>query len=125
MLKKVLIVPCVIFFRGISWATKDKIQRANYFGSLTQASSIRVGSYNGEEIHAPFKSLLPMVLTFSILYSLIRLCDDSILHFSIATSEMDEFPNLNSRASDLVVVLWYMHLHLDCFVVIGLMYMVG
>ncbi|KAF3795275.1 Inositol-3-phosphate synthase [Nymphaea thermarum] len=46
---------------GISWATKDKIQRANYFGSLTQASTIRVGSFHGEEIYAPFKSLLPMV----------------------------------------------------------------
>ncbi|WOK93309.1 inositol-3-phosphate synthase-like [Canna indica] len=46
---------------GISWATKDKVQQANYFGSLTQASTIRVGSYNGEEIYAPFKSLLPMV----------------------------------------------------------------
>lgn len=49
-------------FRGISWATKDKVQQANYFGSLTQASTIRVGSYNGEEIYAPFKSLLPMVI---------------------------------------------------------------
>ena len=47
--------------RGISWATKDKVQQANYFGSLTQASTIRVGSYNGEEIYTPFKSLLPMV----------------------------------------------------------------
>lgn len=47
--------------RGISWATKDKVQQANYFGSLTQASTIRVGSFNGEEIYAPFKSLLPMV----------------------------------------------------------------
>ncbi|KAJ1687168.1 hypothetical protein LUZ63_018558 [Rhynchospora breviuscula] len=46
---------------GISWATKDKVQQANYFGSLTQASTVRVGSYNGEEIYAPFKSLLPMV----------------------------------------------------------------
>ncbi|KAK8921615.1 hypothetical protein KSP39_PZI020708 [Platanthera zijinensis] len=46
---------------GISWATKDNVQQANYFGSLTQASTIRVGSYNGEEIYAPFKSLLPMV----------------------------------------------------------------
>lgn len=51
----------LIHDRGISWATKDKVQQANYFGSLTQASSIRVGSFNGEEIHAPFKSLLPMV----------------------------------------------------------------
>ncbi|CAA6659473.1 unnamed protein product [Spirodela intermedia] len=46
---------------GISWVTKEKVQRANYFGSLTQSSSIRVGSFNGEEIYAPFKSLLPMV----------------------------------------------------------------
>ncbi|XP_065021291.1 inositol-3-phosphate synthase-like [Musa acuminata AAA Group] len=46
---------------GISWVTKDKVQQANYFGSLTQASTIRVGSFNGEEIYAPFKSLLPMV----------------------------------------------------------------
>ena len=46
---------------GISWATKDTVQQANYFGSLTQASAIRVGSYNGEEIYAPFKSILPMV----------------------------------------------------------------
>ncbi|XP_065007684.1 inositol-3-phosphate synthase-like [Musa acuminata AAA Group] len=46
---------------GISWATKDTVQQANYFGSLTQASTIRVGSFNGEEIYAPFKSLLPMV----------------------------------------------------------------
>ncbi|KAL3629476.1 hypothetical protein CASFOL_026698 [Castilleja foliolosa] len=45
---------------GISWATKDKVQQANYFASLTQASTIRVGSFNGEEIYAPFKSLLPM-----------------------------------------------------------------
>lgn len=41
--------------------TKEKVQQANYFGSLTQSSSIRVGSFNGEEIYAPFKSLLPMV----------------------------------------------------------------
>ncbi|KAF2284078.1 hypothetical protein GH714_018839 [Hevea brasiliensis] len=53
---------------GISWATKDKVQQANYFGSLTQASSIRVGSFNGEEIYAPFKSLLPMVNPDDIMF---------------------------------------------------------
>ncbi|CAM0957068.1 unnamed protein product [Alopecurus aequalis] len=46
---------------GISWSTKEKVHKANYFGSLTQASTVRVGSYNGEEIYAPFKSLVPMV----------------------------------------------------------------
>lgn len=55
-----------MIFRGISWATKDKIQQANYFGSLTQASAIRVGSFQGEEFYAPFKSLLPMVYTIAI-----------------------------------------------------------
>lgn len=53
-----------MIFRGISWATKDKIQQANYFGSLTQASAIRVGSFQGEEFYAPFKSLLPMVYIY-------------------------------------------------------------
>ncbi|ESQ40963.1 hypothetical protein EUTSA_v10015635mg [Eutrema salsugineum] len=53
---------------GISWATKEKVQQANYFGSLTQASSIRVGSFNGEEIYAPFKSLLPMVNPAEIVF---------------------------------------------------------
>ncbi|KAH7293395.1 hypothetical protein KP509_28G024400 [Ceratopteris richardii] len=46
---------------GISWVTKDGVQQANYFGSLTQASTCRVGSFQGEEVYAPFKSLLPMV----------------------------------------------------------------
>ncbi|KAL6641126.1 hypothetical protein ACP70R_019307 [Stipagrostis hirtigluma subsp. patula] len=46
---------------GISWETKEKVHRANYFGSLTQASTIRVGSHGGEEIYAPFRSLVPMV----------------------------------------------------------------
>ncbi|XP_025795940.1 inositol-3-phosphate synthase 1 isoform X1 [Panicum hallii] len=46
---------------GISWETKEKVHKANYFGSLTQASTIRVGSHKGEEVYAPFKSLVPMV----------------------------------------------------------------
>ncbi|KAF8720692.1 hypothetical protein HU200_023594 [Digitaria exilis] len=46
---------------GISWETTEKVHKANYFGSLTQASTIRVGSHKGEEVHAPFKSLVPMV----------------------------------------------------------------
>ncbi|KAL0378467.1 UNVERIFIED_CONTAM: Inositol-3-phosphate synthase [Sesamum radiatum] len=45
---------------GFHGQPKTKFNRP-IFGSLTQASSIRVGSFNGEEIYAPFKSLLPMV----------------------------------------------------------------
>jgi hypothetical protein len=46
---------------GITWMTKDGLQKPNYFGSLTQAATCRVGNYKGEEIHVPFSSLLPMV----------------------------------------------------------------
>jgi hypothetical protein len=48
-------------FRGISWETKEKVHQANYFGSLTQASTVRLGSHNGKEVFAPFKSLVPLV----------------------------------------------------------------
>ena len=46
---------------GITWKTKEGVRAPNYWGSLTQASVCRVGSVNGQEVHAPFKSLLPMV----------------------------------------------------------------
>ncbi len=41
--------------------TKEGLKSPNYFGSLTQASTLRVGNYEGEEVYVPFKSLLPMV----------------------------------------------------------------
>ncbi|KAK9824187.1 hypothetical protein WJX72_008407 [[Myrmecia] bisecta] len=46
---------------GITWMTKDGLRKPNYWGSLTQAATVRVGNYQGEEIHTPFSSLLPMV----------------------------------------------------------------
>uniref|UniRef100_A0A7S3VRE0 inositol-3-phosphate synthase n=1 Tax=Dunaliella tertiolecta TaxID=3047 RepID=A0A7S3VRE0_DUNTE len=46
---------------GITWMTKDGVKHPNYWGSLTQASTVRVGNFEGEEVHAPFKGLLPMV----------------------------------------------------------------
>ncbi|GAX76991.1 hypothetical protein CEUSTIGMA_g4438.t1 [Chlamydomonas eustigma] len=46
---------------GITWNTKDGLKSPNYFGSLTQASTLRVGNFEGEEVYVPFKSLLPIV----------------------------------------------------------------
>lgn len=46
---------------GITWMTKDGLRKPNYWGSLTQAATLRVGNYEGEEVFTPFKSLLPMV----------------------------------------------------------------
>jgi myo-inositol-1-phosphate synthase len=46
---------------GITWMTKDGLRKPNYWGSLTQAATVRVGHFAGEEAYAPFKALLPMV----------------------------------------------------------------
>lgn len=46
---------------GITWMTKDGLKKPNYWGSLTQASTCRVGNYKGEEVYVPFNQMLPMV----------------------------------------------------------------
>ena len=48
---------------GLSWETKTGTSKANYFGSLTQASTVRIGSHgpNHQDVFVPFNSLLPMV----------------------------------------------------------------
>jgi myo-inositol-1-phosphate synthase len=48
--------------KAMSWRTKEGRRHANYFGSLTQATTVRIGSNDhGKEVHVPFKNLLPMV----------------------------------------------------------------
>ena len=47
---------------GLSWETRRGTQRANYFGSITQSSTIRIGTTkNSEEINVPLKSVVPLV----------------------------------------------------------------
>jgi len=46
---------------GLTWNTKEGVQSSNYFGSLTQASTIRLGSSANGDVWVPFNSLLPMV----------------------------------------------------------------
>jgi len=47
---------------GITWRTKDGIQKPNYYGSITQASTVRVGeTSSGDDVYVPFNKLLPMV----------------------------------------------------------------
>lgn len=46
----------------LEWRTKDGIQRANWFGSVTQASTILLGNDSqSNEIYVPFNHILPMV----------------------------------------------------------------
>ncbi|KAJ8374403.1 hypothetical protein SKAU_G00049830 [Synaphobranchus kaupii] len=46
---------------GLSWRTKDGVKKANYFGSLLQASTVCLGSGPDGEVNVPFRDLLPMV----------------------------------------------------------------
>jgi len=47
---------------GMTWRTKEGTHKANYFGSLTQASTVRLGNDKyGNSVSVPFNRLLPMV----------------------------------------------------------------
>eukprot|EP00762_Andalucia_godoyi_P008017 ANDGO_03498.mRNA.1 Inositol-3-phosphate synthase len=52
---------------GITWRTARGIQKPDYYGSLTQCSTLRIGSTTSssssknEELFVPFHSILPMV----------------------------------------------------------------
>jgi hypothetical protein len=45
----------------ISWSTKKGEQHANFLGSLTQATAIRLGKCGEEDVFIPFKEILPMI----------------------------------------------------------------
>eukprot|EP01004_Peranema_trichophorum_P002532 NODE_1584_length_1895_cov_136.575056_g1093_i1.p1 GENE.NODE_1584_length_1895_cov_136.575056_g1093_i1~~NODE_1584_length_1895_cov_136.575056_g1093_i1.p1 ORF type:complete len:527 (+),score=87.98 NODE_1584_length_1895_cov_136.575056_g1093_i1:61-1641(+) len=47
---------------NLSWRTKNGDRHPDFFGSLTQSSTIRLGATKtGREIHVPFTGLLPML----------------------------------------------------------------
>ena len=46
---------------NMSWQTKDGEKTANYYGSLTQASTVCLGNGPDGDVYVPFKDLLPMV----------------------------------------------------------------
>ena len=48
--------------RKITWKTKDGVKEPNYFGSITQASTVQLGvDEKGDDVYVPMSSLLPMV----------------------------------------------------------------
>ena len=46
---------------NISWETKDGVQHPDPFGSVTQASTVYVGTCDREELCVPLKELAPMI----------------------------------------------------------------
>lgn len=48
--------------KRLEWRTKTGVQQANWFGSITQASTILMGTdANGKDVFAPMNQILPMV----------------------------------------------------------------
>ncbi|XP_060589566.1 inositol-3-phosphate synthase 1-B-like isoform X1 [Ruditapes philippinarum] len=45
----------------MSWPTKEGVRHANYLGSITQASTVCLGTGPEGEIYVPLKDMLPMV----------------------------------------------------------------
>mmetsp|Transcript_28872 Transcript_28872/g.48553 ORF Transcript_28872/g.48553 Transcript_28872/m.48553 type:complete len:517 (+) Transcript_28872:22-1572(+) len=45
----------------ISWRTRTGVDHPDYLGTLTQATTIRIGSSNGQDIFIPMKNIVPMV----------------------------------------------------------------
>mmetsp|Transcript_17057 Transcript_17057/g.54770 ORF Transcript_17057/g.54770 Transcript_17057/m.54770 type:complete len:587 (+) Transcript_17057:123-1883(+) len=48
---------------NITWRTREGVQHPNYLGSVTQASTIRLGTSaaSGRDLYVPFNKVLPMV----------------------------------------------------------------
>ncbi|MBN3303229.1 INO1A synthase, partial [Amia calva] len=53
---------------GLNWQTKTGLKKANYYGSLLQASTVSLGTGPGGEVFVPFRNLLPMVHPNDIIF---------------------------------------------------------
>ena len=53
---------------GLSWHTKEGVQQSNYFGSITQSSTVNLGAGPDGDVFIPFKDLLPMVQPEEIVF---------------------------------------------------------
>lgn len=48
--------------RQLQWRKRTGVQKANWFGSITQASTVLIGSdEDGKDVHMPMRDLVPMV----------------------------------------------------------------
>ncbi|KAH7702754.1 Protein INOS-1 [Aphelenchoides avenae] len=45
----------------MTWRTRDGEKKANYFGSITQSTTVHIGWDGAKQVHVPFSALLPTV----------------------------------------------------------------
>uniref|UniRef100_A0A0N4ZBI5 Inositol-3-phosphate synthase n=1 Tax=Parastrongyloides trichosuri TaxID=131310 RepID=A0A0N4ZBI5_PARTI len=46
---------------NLTWNTRSGLKKANYYGSITQATTVHVGWNGKKQVYIPFKDILPMV----------------------------------------------------------------
>jgi len=46
---------------NLKWRKRSKEIQANYYGSVTQASTVRIGTLDGKDVYVPMCKILPMV----------------------------------------------------------------
>lgn len=57
-----VVAGCIANKLGIDWQTRRGVQKPNYYGSITQAGTMRIGyTADNEEINVPMSSLVPLV----------------------------------------------------------------
>ena len=54
---------------NITWRTKEGVQKPNFYGSITQASTTKVGVNGAEEVFLAMKDILPLVRPEDIIIS--------------------------------------------------------
>ena len=61
---------CLANREAMTWKTKEGVRSSNYFGSITQSSTVLLGSssVDGSDVYVPFKSILPMVSPNDIVF---------------------------------------------------------
>nr|XP_054757855.1 inositol-3-phosphate synthase 1-A-like [Lytechinus pictus] len=74
----------------MSWRTKEGIRHADYFGSLTQASTLNLGSGPDGDLNIPFKDILPMVDPNDIVFDV--LVDITFVSFTLQVAYINGSP---------------------------------
>ncbi|CAM9619826.1 unnamed protein product [Pylaiella littoralis] len=64
---------------GLTWNTKEGEKKANYWGSLCMASTVRLGNdANGNAVHVPLRNLLPTVHPNDLVLGGWDICSDNL-----------------------------------------------
>ena len=73
--------------QNMTWRTKEGVQEANWYGSLTQASTVFMGTMEGRPVYVPLKSLVPMISPDDVVTESTRACS----YYSVSRTSSSTF----------------------------------